>query len=78
MIKRRTKVKEEVPPVEITLPEGLVLGTNISYYLEGWRVGRLDGLKRGRATVMPVRPYKATEGNHITVLLEDIKKIEIN
>ena len=73
MIKRRTKVKEEVPPEEVILPGGLVLNTNIWYYLEGWRVGRLDALKNGRATIMPNPPYGTTTGNHITVPEGDVK-----
>ena len=76
MIKRRTKVKEEVPPAEVILPGGLVLGTTYWYYLDGWRTGRLDALKNGRATIMPTPAYNATKGNHITVLLEDIKPIK--
>ena len=63
--------KEEVP-----LPEGLVLNTNIAYYLDGWRVGRLDGFKGGKGIVTPNPAYKAAEGNHITVLPEDMKPLK--
>jgi hypothetical protein len=58
--------------VEIPLPDGLVLGTLVRYYWEGYRVGRLDTFKNGIADIMPTG-----KGRHIHVPIEDVQPLEV-
>lgn len=58
------------------LPEGLVLGSKIWYYRNGWRVGTLDSVTKGLASVRPDGPYQSAPKNHINVPLTDIKPID--
>ena len=60
------KSKKQVP-----LPEGLSLGTNVRFYKDGWRVGRLDAWD-GRAQILPIGRDK-----HIWVSDANVEPIEI-
>lgn len=63
--------KKEIPP----LPEGLVLGTNVRYYKDGWKIGLLDSWD-GMAHILPMGGYAGKVHRHVTVSEADIEPIE--
>jgi len=58
------------------LPEGLVLDEKVWYYRNGWRVGTLDSVTKGLASIRPDGAYLAGPKNHINVPVGDVKPIE--
>jgi hypothetical protein len=63
----KLKAKKEYP----SMPEGLVIGTNVRFYDNGWRVGRLDAWVEGKGQIMPIG-----KGRHILITEANIKPIE--
>jgi len=64
----RKRSKGKAPKVE---PEGLVLGDNVRYYSNGWRIGRYDGMEKKSVLIMPVG-----KDRHIRVAEANVEPIE--
>lgn len=73
----RTPTKTVKTKIYDALPEGLVLGTNVRYYKNGWKIGLLDKWEKGLAKIIPIGGYKGGLRNHITVHGSDIEPIEV-
>lgn len=69
---RTKKTKLEPKP----LPEGLVLGTNVRYYNNGWKTGLLDKWEDGLALITPIGGYGAGVKRHIKVSEANIEPLE--
>jgi hypothetical protein len=52
-------------------PEGLVLGDNVMYYKNGWRVGRYDGMEKSLLLIMPIG-----KNRHIRLAEANVEPIE--
>jgi hypothetical protein len=57
--------------VEIPIPDGLVLGTMVRYYSNGWRTGLLDKWVNGVGRIMPIGKKV-----HISITEDNIEPIE--
>ncbi len=70
-----TKMKKsKVPKVFLPLPDGVKIGDNIAYYLNGWRTGRLDKVDGSYAGI---HVLGGAVGAHLKwVSIADIKKVD--
>jgi len=60
----------------IPLPEGVEVGKNVRYYLNGWRYGRLDKIEGNNAGIHVNAAYSGVEKRLKWISVADIKKVD--
>ena len=51
------------------------IGSQVSYYREGWRIGYLESVKGGSARIRPIAAKNAAVKRCFTVPVEDVKEV---